>query len=143
MHSSIPTLDEFCQMFPNKEMCHEYLVEKNVFYETLECTECSQEMKLYRQTQRFICTRRSCSRKGRSVSMRTRSFFFGTSLNELEIMRLALFWLSEVSIKSAIIISGHSPQTVSTFYRHFRQLVSSALREENQVIGGPGVIVEI
>jgi hypothetical protein len=40
-------------------------------------------------------------------------------------------------------MTGHSERTVTSFYQHLRRLVSSTLREEDTIIGGPGVEVEV
>jgi transposase-like protein len=60
-----------------------------------------------------------------------------------QIMLLAHLWLNEVPWKSAVSISGISDRTVTRFYGHFRQMVSSMVEDEDTVIGGPDVVVEI
>ena len=40
-------------------------------------------------------------------------------------------------------MSGHDSKTVCAFWKHFRQLVASDIQEEDTVIGGPGIVVEI
>ena len=39
--------------------------------------------------------------------------------------------------------TGHNPNTVTTFQKHFRQLVGSTLEEKDQNIGGERIIVQI
>lgn len=75
--------------------------------------------------------------------MKKGTFFYKTCLKTKDIMLLAVLWLSVASTKSAISLTGHSSTTVCSFYKHFRQLVSSALDERNDKIGGPGIVVEI
>ena len=40
-------------------------------------------------------------------------------------------------------MTGHSSQTISSLWRDFRDLVSSAVDDEDMVIGGPNIVVEI
>jgi transposase-like protein len=58
-------------------------------------------------------------------------------------MKLGLLWLAKVSVDSVLALTCHSEHTVCNFYRHFRQLTSSALKEEDTLIGGLGITVEI
>jgi transposase-like protein len=75
--------------------------------------------------------------------MKTGTFFFGHALKCVEIMGLAHYWLAGTPTKTCVLLSGHSSATITAFYGYFRQLVTSALREEGQIIGGPGIVVEI
>jgi transposase-like protein len=143
MPQPIPTIKEFDTRFPDDQTCVAFLDENGVFYTALDCPACNNPMKRYDEEQTFRCNRRSCKRRGHNNSIRKGTFFFESSLKCVEIMRLALFWLAKTPVKSTILLSGHSSETVSTFYAHFRCLVTSALRPEDQVIGGPGIVVEI
>ena len=40
-------------------------------------------------------------------------------------------------------MTGFAKATVSAFYSHFRRLVGSMINEQDLVIGGPGIIVEV
>lgn len=61
----------------------------------------------------------------------------------IDILRMAQLWLSGASHSTVIILTGHSSETVTAFFNHFRTLVVSALDEEDQIIGGPGIDVEV
>jgi transposase-like protein len=58
-------------------------------------------------------------------------------------MRIAQLWLAKASRSTSIILTGHSSRTITAFYGHFRTLVASALKEEDQIIGGVGIVVEV
>jgi transposase-like protein len=75
--------------------------------------------------------------------MRKGTFFFGSSLDCSHIMLMAYLWLTKTSKQSVMMQTGHSSDTVGIFLKHFRNLVSDNLNEENQIIGGPDIIVEI
>ena len=75
--------------------------------------------------------------------MKSHTFFSGSMLKTSQIMFLAHLWLNKVTSSSAQSITQFSKHTITSFYSHFRRLVESSLAEEHQVIGGPGVIVEV
>jgi hypothetical protein len=141
--SPVPSIREFNVLFPDEIVCIDFLKNCRIFYTSLECSECQHPMKRYEGTHCFRCNKRSCSMRGSRISIRTGTFFHGSVMSCIEIMRLAHLWLSKVGVKSAISLSGHSSHTVCAFYAHFRLLVSSALREEDQVIGGQDIEVEV
>jgi IS1 family transposase len=83
---------------------------------------------------------RSC-RVEKSISSHT--FFDGTKLGLNQVLLLAKLWLDKISVDSAMSFTGHSPNTVVAFWRHFRQLVSSTLEVKDTTIGGDGIVVQI
>ena len=138
---SIPTLQELNILFSNDQECMNFLLRRGVFYETLDCPSCLQPMNRNIEKGVFRCSRRACGH--RQLSIKKHTFFYGSCLKPMDILRLAHLWLSKMAYSSAILLTGHSPNTISKFYKHFRDLVTSSLDEEDQMIGGPGVIVEV
>jgi transposase-like protein len=143
MVGQFPTRDEFTACLPNEETCIAFLESRDVFYTSFDCSSCDRPMRRYIDKRTFRCTRRACARYGHSTSMRIGTFFYQSALKCVQIMGLAHYWLAGTTANTCILLTGHSSTTVSAFYRHFRQLATSALREENQIIGGPGIVVEI
>lgn len=139
--SSLPTLRQFYSLFSSEDVCIGFLLENNVFYNTMVCVQCNSQMKLYISSLSFRCTTHSC--KGRRLTIKIHTFFYGSHLKCLEILELGFLWLNGISVSHAITMTGHSSKTVALFYKHFRQLVSSSIEEEDVVIGGPDVVVEI
>jgi transposase-like protein len=140
---SIPTLKQFLFMFPDENTTRYYLQNRNVFYDTWECEVCHSVVKLNPTGEYFICYNKSCSISHHKISFRKGTFFFGSKLSCFDILHISLLWLHKVSVTSCISLTGHSSSTISNFYHHFRVLVTSALRKEDQIIGGSGVVVEI
>lgn len=140
---ALPTHKEFTRKFPDDETTIQYLRDREVFYTKYDCPECQVEMKKYNRPDRFVCTRRSCTKRGKGVSSRIGTFFYTTCLPVIDILSLAHMWLCEFTVKSCIVYTGHSPNTVCTYFRHFRKLVTSALTETDSIIGGEGVVIEI
>lgn len=59
------------------------------------------------------------------------------------IMQLAFFWLNGVARDMAMSKTGVSPNTATAYYGHFRALVASTLEENDTIIGGNGIVVDI
>jgi len=56
---------------------------------------------------------------------------------------LGYLWLRRSTQQQAMTITGHSPNTVTNFFSHFRHLVGATLSDEDQLIGGQRIIVEV
>lgn len=56
---------------------------------------------------------------------------------------IAYLWLSGSSYTTIMNQTTHSSTTVSVYLNFFRQLVSETLQDDDELIGGPGIIVEI
>jgi hypothetical protein len=69
--------------------------------------------------------------------------FAGSRLGVNEILLLGKLWVDKASVTSAISLNGHSSAIVVEFYAHFRKLLSSTLDEEDVVIGGCGIVIEM
>jgi ISXO2-like transposase domain len=139
---SIPSLKEFSVLFPNEDAVFDFLYESNVFYEVINCPNCNSGMKRYKDSRLFRCNKLSCSKRSK-YSINKNTFFYNCSLSYIDVLQLALFWLSKCPVSSTIVLSGHSSHTVCSFFSFFRQLVGDSLLEDDQIIGGPGIIVEI
>lgn len=58
-------------------------------------------------------------------------------------MRVMYKWLAGASYLETVATTGHSSITVSTYMKCCRNIVSSFTNNEDQMIGGAGIIVEI
>jgi transposase-like protein len=134
----LPILRDFLSIIGTEEKCVEYLCSKKVFYEKIKCDICSKMMNSTGSRQVF-----RCSRCRKEKSLRFGTFFYGSKLGCSEIMLMGYFWLSNATHLQICTYIGLSRITVTRFFGHFRQLVSSTLEEEDTLIGGDGVIVEI
>jgi transposase-like protein len=134
------TFYSLSKIFDSEAEARKYLVAKEVFYEHLPCSKCGKPMSRSIDRWKFSCWSRSC-RLEKSVYSHT--FFAGTKLTANQILLLGKLWLDKASIDTAISFTGHSGHTVGGFWRHFRQLVSSTLETEDDIIGGREVVVQI
>lgn len=137
----LPTLRQFYSLFPTEQHCVDFLIANRVFYSSIDCSKCQKPMKKYENLLTFRCTTHSCN--GKRISMKIHTFFYESKLKCNQIMELGLLWLHGSTVSSAISLTGCSPNTVTNFYKHFRQLVSCSISEEDVTIGGPNIIVEL
>jgi hypothetical protein len=86
------------------------------------------------------CNKHGCRKR---ISIFKNSFFDHSKMKCNEVFRFGYLWLSGCNHKTIIRMTGHSSLTVIAYIGYYRQLVSSSLDDEDQVIGGPGIIVEV
>lgn len=88
----------------------------------------------------YRCSKRECESE---TSIRKYTFFFGSRLPCSKIMYIAFCWAHGASWSTTMKMTGHSEHTITNFFSHFRTLVSSSLEEEDCIIGGPGIEIEV
>jgi IS1 family transposase len=126
--------------FNDENAARDYLIEHDVFNAEKPCPKCKSIMIKDVKNWIYRCDKRSCRLK---KSMNNYTFFAGTKLKSNEILMLARLWTARVSVTSAIELTGHSPNTVVAFWKHFRQLTASTLEDDSTIVGGPGLVVEV
>jgi transposase-like protein len=75
--------------------------------------------------------------------MRVNSFFAKSKLPFRRIMQLGYHWLLKTPNTSIIAATSCNSHTVSSFMEYFRQLVGECLDDDDSIIGGDNIIVEI
>jgi transposase-like protein len=58
-------------------------------------------------------------------------------------MLMAYFWLAGSRRIELMRFTGHSPNTVTAYVRYFRQVVCEAVVNDDNMVGGEGIVVEI
>lgn len=89
---------------------------------------------------RFRCPAKRCRKE---CTIKKHTSFEASKLKTKQILYLVHLWLCRIASTSAIVLTGFSPNTVTSFYNHFRMLVASMLYYNDSVIGGSGLIVEV
>jgi transposase-like protein len=135
-----PSIFDMHDVLFDDSSCYRYLLEKDVFYRTLPCTVCGGDMERDIERKAFRCCARSCHKE---LSIRKHTFFFGSMLKTNQILLLGYLWVNRLTNISATAFTGFSKNTIAIFYRHFRQLVASTLQEDDHIIGGAGVVIEV
>jgi transposase-like protein len=136
--SFIPSLCSLHELFYNDVFCDAFLIREGIIYETLICEKCGSHMK--RQSKRFQCPRDGCRSE---KSLYFESFFAKSKLSPSQILLIGYFWLTGTPFNLVCTFTGHSRETISSFYKHFRQLIVDDIEDDDTKVGGPGVVVEI
>ena len=135
---SIPPLSSISSLIFNEESCINFLYESEILEKCDACPICGGRVGRIRAM--FQCTRYSC-KKGFSIFRN--SFFASQRLKCNEILHLAYLWLTNCSLKTIQIHTGHSTTTISTYLGYFRQLISETIDTDDTMIGGQGIIVQV
>src|SRR5271154_3427583 len=138
MTPSIPTLLELHGILLSEEKCLEALFSYGILNQRAPCAACGSTTKLSRKL--FRCKSGSC---GKSISIFNNSFFANSRLKCSEVLLIGYLWLSGANSTTISIITGHSSHTIADYLRHFQQLVASNINEDDAIIGGPNIVVEI
>jgi hypothetical protein len=139
MRASIPSIHELHEVLFNEDLCVAFLIEKGILIHPHHCSRCSSPTKKV-STINYRCIKKACRAR---ISLLKGSFFSKNRLICSEALLIGYLWISKVSSSSMVAITGHSIQTIADYRRHFMQLVASTLDEEDDIIGGPGIIVQV
>jgi transposase-like protein len=137
---SIPALASLSDVFFNENACIQYLFEQHIFYNEMVCQYCGSNMEYKEERKAWRCGTKRCRRE---VSCTKDSFFYGQKLKCSKILFIGYLWLLQIKVAAIETITDCSSDTVAAYVKYYRQLVISSLDEEDSVIGGPGVVVEI
>jgi transposase-like protein len=135
--SSLPPLLSLMHVFSSEDTAINYLLERGIFYRKEIC-DCGGKVTLTGKTYR--CTRKACRKK---ESLLKNSFFANGRVKVNESMLIGYLWLSGCSHSIICSMTGHSSNTVTDYLRHYRQLAVFSLDDEDDTVGGPGIIVEV
>lgn len=138
MSISIPTIKTLRSILGNEKKCIKFLFENDILYKPKSCLYCSSS--LYREKKLYRCNNRQCRK---SISIFKDSFFAKNHLPCSDVMLIGYFWLCKANYTSITQMTGHSPKTVTSYMNFFRELVIDTLQDDNNIIGGEGIIVEI
>jgi transposase-like protein len=137
---TLPSIARISHLLFDEDKCDRFLLDNGCYYREYTCDGCGSNVRPQLEQKRFRCGVSSCRREW---SLKKHTFFEASRLKSHEILHLGYLWLNRNSQTQAVVATGHSSRTVTKFFKHFRQLVSSTLDEEDQFIGGPNVEVEI
>ncbi len=136
----MPTHASLQPLFDNEDQTITFLCQHSAVYKERLCPNCGSNMTLYLARRSFVCPRKACKRK---VSLFKNSFFQHHKIPCSKILQLAYYWLTGIKCGTAAILTGHSKDTIASYYDSFRQLVADSLDDEQSRIGGEGIVVEI
>lgn len=134
----LPKFSTISNIILDEQACITFLKNSGVFYEVSACEECGGPVALYNK--KFQCKQKVCQKK---VSLFKNSFFSKARIPCNEVIHIGYLWLAGCSHNSIMKITGHSCPTISAYMSYFRNLVINALDNEDCLIGGPGIVVEL
>lgn len=137
------TDEGFAANFGSENICIMNLVSWGALANTTECPACGEQMELVLTDKKrvFRCMKSRCDH--RELSYRVGSVFLKSKLTMREIMGAARCWIKGETHGTAIISTGLSPKTLSTWYAAFRELISCDKCNWFSPIGGPGIVVQV
>lgn len=138
MTMRVPVMSELHSIFFDEEECIRYLTDAGVLTTRVTCDSCGG--KVGRRGKQFHCN----SYKGnKAVSIFHGTFFGGAKIKCNAIMHIAYLWLTGCSSTTILMHTGHSEHTVAAYLRHLRQLISETLENDDTLVGGRGVVVQV
>jgi transposase-like protein len=138
--SYFPELKSLKDIFFDEQNCIDFLFENDILYKLQLCSHCNSSLNINYKDKIYRCINKECRK---AVSIFKDSFFAKSHLKCSDIMLIGYYWLCGCSYSSIINMTGHSPNTVTNYMNFFRELVVSTLEDDDNIIGGPGIIVEI
>ena len=135
-----PTLYDLYPLFISEESCIQFLLNHAILYNRINCIDLNCDGSVTRTQKQWRCTKKSCSKK---VSVLLNSFFAKSRLKCNEILLIAYLWLSKAIYSAILDTTGHSTVTVTGFMKSCHELITETLDAEDEMIGGPGIVVEI
>jgi transposase-like protein len=130
------------QIYKDELSCIDFLISENILYTRNKCEVCNRgTMKRYKSNLKtWHCNYYRCRHK---ISIFHQTFFANSKIPCHDLMRIGYKWLSGQRYTDILEQTKHSTESVSAAIRFFREAVSSCNFEEDVVIGGQGVVVEV
>ena len=141
MHD-IPKEKNIEHIFISEENCIRFLFEDNILNNYDKCMQCNiGNIKIYDYApKQWRCTNYNCLK---AVSIFKDSFFSKSKVKCNDLMRICYKWLAGQKYNDILIQTQHSSKLISWTTRFCRELVAKNVTEEANIIGGPGIIVEV
>lgn len=137
----LPTLDEISHIFADENDCIRFLINKEILYQSPTCVV--HRRRMIRNHTVWRCKKCDESGRGRNVSVFKDTIFFNCRIGVGKALRIGYFWLAKMPSSVIQTLTGHGSETIARYLREYRMLVSQDIRNEDQKIGGEGIIVEI
>lgn len=133
-----PKLIDLLDVFNDEKKCLELLLQNEAIDAVNSCHVCQGSVALHDKNYR--CTRRNCRKR---ISAVRNSFFANSRLECREVLLIGYLWLTGCSTSTIIALTGHSKPTITDYLGHYRDLIAGCLENEDVMVGGENVFVEI
>jgi transposase-like protein len=135
---SVPTINSIQNILFDEQECIKFLIEKEIIYKIENCEICNSE--IYQDKKVYRCRNKECKK---AVSIYTNSFFAQNHITCTDILLLGYYWICKARYTTISMITRHSARTITKYTNIFRDLVISTLTEDDLIVGGRNIIVEI
>src|SRR5437870_3238085 len=88
----------------------------------------------------FRCSNLECKK---AISIYNDLFFANQRLDCNDILLISYFWLSRVNYTLISNMTSYSSTTIVKYIKIFRNIIINTLTEQDQIIGGKNIIVEL
>jgi hypothetical protein len=141
----LPSIMELWDLFSNEEAAIRFLDDLGIFdFNKGKCKKCQiGDMLPWDRADRqgmLRCDNRACRKV---LSMYASTFFEKVRVPINKLLFIGYLWLQRCTWSQISAMAGVSEEITTNYLGFYRQLVSLALEEEDTVIGGPDVVVEI
>ena len=120
----LPILFNLYNILFSKEECIEFLLENEILYQSVTCTDYHRPM--IRYYAKWKCLKRHTINQGQSSD----TLFFKCKLPCNKVLLIDYLWLTKSTSSSIQKMTGHSTSTITKIVGLFRQLVASDLDEQ-------------
>lgn len=137
---SIPKQEELKNILFDEEQCKSWLLQKNIILYERFCELCHKRIfiNLNRESYRHHCLGGDVE-----MSMWKNTLFSKSKLRPSQLLNLLYYWIIGANHSMMKIMGGHSDRTITQFIVDVNNMVSNMIEEQDEIIGGPNIIVEI
>jgi hypothetical protein len=136
---NVPTIFELHGLLFNEDIAFEFLCAHRIIESHHQCV-CGKSCVLDPRRKTYRCGGGLCRKE---VSCFKDSFFSKSKLGCSKSLLFGYLWLTNCTHTTICAQLGLSSATVTNYIRFFRELVADSLDDDDFVIGGPGIRVEI
>lgn len=134
---TFPSIFELHDIFFNENSAIAFLIDQQIILPR-NCEICLGNLSIDAVKKRYRCYK--CKKQ---ISLFSKTFFSKIKLSINKALFLGYLWLSKCPATTIYNVGGFSKATVTTYNQYLRNLVADSLDEENYIIGGPNIIVEL
>jgi hypothetical protein len=136
---AIPSFFDLLDVLTDETVAVLFLERKGILCKSI-CSVCQHEATLRINRKMFRCKNSACRKEWSCLKG---TFFAKSKLPIHRMLFLSYHWLAGATHDYLCAIGGFGEHTVTEFFVYLRELVADSLEEEDIVIGGEGIVVEL
>lgn len=140
MKYNLPSLKDLLSVVGTNNDAINYLISKEIIMTSISCKNCGRTVNLNIEKRYYRCSKYDCRTK---VSIFYKSFFLNSKVDVSILLQFGYFFLSKASHTQIMTYTGLTEKTVTSYLKYFRELLADSLDEEQIIIGGDGVLVQV